>query len=793
VTAGTVGLAATALAAPAAHAENFVVNTLSDGAADACTVAVNGCKLRDAITDANANGQVDVITFASSLSGTVRLNGTELPVGSAQALTIQGPGADVLAVNADTNYAGPGESRVFHVTNTGAVTISGLTITKGFTNNGNNGAAILAEDNTDVTILDSEIADSTATGTAPGPGNTADGGGIAALGNLALVRSVVGGNAADDAGGGLFAGGASDVLVEDSEIVDNDAGRGAGVASFQSLVTGTLRIVDSVLDGNDATGSAGGILADSGALEVEGSAITGNTAAGYGGGIAAGNYFKYNAFQVTDSLVSGNTAVGGTGGGMALFLRTPATGTSSIADTTVDDNEAGTNGAGIYVASASQDDTITIARSGITRNTAASNGGGLAVQSVGEGDLALVNSTVSGNGAAGGGGIQVGRTGTTFAQPGSAFTIDNATIAQNTATSLGGGMFLARYGPGGSEQSATVTATSTIVANNTASGSASDLDRDDVANSGGVQLPFGLVEAPLDGLAPTSSTPPIVGTDPQLGALGDNGGPTETQLPANDSPVVDQGKALAGLSIDQRGAARTIDDDAPNAAGGDATDIGAVELAASFPPPLPGPATPVTAGPQPSLQVPQPVLVCNGRAATILAVPGRRTVGTSRRDVIVGTTGREVINGGGGNDIICARGGNDSVSGGTGNDTIFGENGNDRLSGNAGNDRIAGGAGRDSLAGGTGRDQLSGDGGNDALSGGAGNDLLRGGPGNDSLGGGTGNDSLGGGTGNDRLRGNAGNDRLSGNAGRDSMVGGRGLDRFSGGAGRDTPERRGPS
>jgi hypothetical protein len=785
--AGAVGAAATAFAAAPAEAANITVELLTDAGDGTCTPAAAECTLRDALTVANSNGETDVITFQSGLSGTLRLNGTELPVGAPQGVTIQGPGSGVLAVNADANAAGDGESRVFHVTNTGPVTISGLTITKGFTSAGNNGAAILAEANTQLTVLDSEIEDSRATGTSGGMNpNTADGGGIAALGSLSLVRSVVAGNEAADAGGGLFAGGTSDVLVEDSEIADNDAATGAGIASFQSLVSGALRVVDSVLDGNDATGSAGGILADSGALDIEGSAVTGNTAGSYAGGISSGNYFKYNAFEITGSLVSGNTAVGGNGGGMALFLRSPAAATSAVADTTIDDNEAGGSGAGVYVAGVTQDDIITIARSGLTRNTAAANGGGLAVQAVGVGDLSLVNSTVSGNGAANGGGLQVGRTGTMFAQPGGSFSIDNATIARNTATSSGGGVFLARYGTAPNEVSPTVTASSTIVADNTPS----DLDRDDASVSGGVQLPFGLVEQPLDGL--TGPVSPIVGIDPKLGPLGDNGGPTETQAPANDSAAVDNGKALAGLTTDQRGAARTIDDDAPNAAGGDATDIGAVELAASFPPPVQT-TTPSTVGPQPPRQTPQPVLVCNGRAATIVATPGRRTVGTSRADVIVGTTGRETIDGRGGNDVICARGGNDSVSGGTGNDTVFGEAGNDRLSGNAGNDRMSGGAGRDSLAGGAGRDQLSGDAGNDLVSGGAGNDLLRGGAGNDGLSGGDGNDSLGGDAGNDRLRGNAGNDRLRGNAGRDTLVGGRGRDRFSGGAGRDTPERRGPS
>jgi hypothetical protein len=82
----------------------------------------------------------------------------------------------------------------------------------------------------------------------------------------------------------------------------------------------------------------------------------------------------------------------------------------------------------------------------------------------------------------------------------------------------------------------------------------------------------------------------LTGADAQLGALADNGGPTKTMLPAGASPVIDQGKSAASLKTDQRGLDRIVDSGIANAAGGDGTDIGAVELAASqvvLPPPPP--------------------------------------------------------------------------------------------------------------------------------------------------------------------------------------------------------------
>ena len=73
----------------------------------------------------------------------------------------------------------------------------------------------------------------------------------------------------------------------------------------------------------------------------------------------------------------------------------------------------------------------------------------------------------------------------------------------------------------------------------------------------------------------------LIGGDPQLGPLQDNGGPTFMHAPLPGSPVIDQGKNFVGSDSDQRGNGffRTVDFSAlPNASGGDGTDIGAVEV-----------------------------------------------------------------------------------------------------------------------------------------------------------------------------------------------------------------------
>ena len=79
-----------------------------------------------------------------------------------------------------------------------------------------------------------------------------------------------------------------------------------------------------------------------------------------------------------------------------------------------------------------------------------------------------------------------------------------------------------------------------------------------------------------------------------MGLLANNGGPTQTQKPSLTSPLLENGKVFAGFA-DQRGQARPFDvPSIANAASGDGTDIGAVELqAADFAAP-PAPASPST-------------------------------------------------------------------------------------------------------------------------------------------------------------------------------------------------------
>ncbi len=89
-------------------------------------------------------------------------------------------------------------------------------------------------------------------------------------------------------------------------------------------------------------------------------------------------------------------------------------------------------------------------------------------------------------------------------------------------------------------------------------------------------------------------------------------------------------------------------------------------------------------------------LACEGRNATIIALPGVRSVGTSGADVMVGfPLYRDTLDGRGGGDLICGLDKKDRLYGGKGGDRLRGNGGNDRLRGGDGFDRCVGGKGRD--------------------------------------------------------------------------------------------------
>jgi hypothetical protein len=211
-----------------------------------------------------------------------------------------------------------------------------------------------------------------------------------------------------------------------------------------------------------------------------------------------------------------------------------------------------------------------------------------------QGRLTIRNSTFSGNSAVGGAGGASnpgqGLGGAVF-NLSSSVAVDGSTFAANTAAQGGDSIYNLVY-DSVDERAAEATLRDTIIADG---GPAADLvsDMPILTNANfndGTAVAdvaaFDLVRTMEARLGGTITGSPLT-SDPQLGALANNGGPTPTMALPLSSPAVDKGIA-GGLTTDQRGLTRPVDFPAiPNAPGGDGTDIGAFEVQAPGEPPQP--------------------------------------------------------------------------------------------------------------------------------------------------------------------------------------------------------------
>jgi hypothetical protein len=340
---------------------------------------------------------------------------------------------------------------------------------------------------------------------------------LATFNDMSIIdgKSTVGGSAGG--GGAIFAKSIGTSITINNSIVSGHANSSTGGAmSLLSGFTGLVTINNSTFSGNSSTRGGAIYFWTTGNLTISNSKFLNNTSSGGGGAINPWSVLT----TITDSTFANNTAVGNGG---ALEMSGAAT--VSISGSTFSGNTAALGGA-IYQASTS---------------------------------LTVTNSTVSGNsasGAGGGGGIAVGSATT---------TIRNSTIANNNALAGNGG------GIRKSSATGTLTLGSTIVATNTAATGGPDIHGTvAIAIAGGDNL-VGVGDAGNFTLAGTNYT----GTsgsplDPLLGALKNNGGPTETQEILPGSPAAFKGNNDLVLTWDQRGPGF------PRSSGGK-TDIGAVQ------------------------------------------------------------------------------------------------------------------------------------------------------------------------------------------------------------------------
>ncbi|MGF1937655.1 MAG: DUF4347 domain-containing protein [Nostoc sp. ChiQUE02] len=273
--------------------------------------------LREAINLANATAGNDAIAFGGVFSDTtpdvITLTSGQLTI--TDDVTILGTGASNLTVS------GNNASRVFEISGLGRdVSIDGLKISNG------NDSGILVNNNTLLSLFNSNISNNTA---------TSSGGGINNKGTLKLTNTNVSGNTAISSGGGI-------------------------------ANQGILSLTKSSVSDNTATSSGGGIYTE-GILNVTKSSVSGNTTTSIGGGI-----YTEGDLKLTNSTVSNNTANNGAGiynGGINVSF---SIGTATLTNSTVSGNKALKDGGGIY-----NFNSLSLINSTITNNTGDSNGDGV--------------------------------------------------------------------------------------------------------------------------------------------------------------------------------------------------------------------------------------------------------------------------------------------------------------------------------------------------------------------------------------------------------------------------------
>ena len=228
--------------------------------------------------------------------------------------------------------------------------------------------------------------------------------------------------------------------------------------------------------------------------------------------------------EMVDAVISNNSATG-SGGGLYNL------GTAYLEQVRITGNSA-TTGAGFATNSAAY-----ISNSLIDNNTATGVGGGFYENGSGT-PVSLINSTLSNNAGTDGGGAYVTDD----------VELVHVTIANNTATTGSGGGVYNLSGPGA------LTLNSSIVADNTSNSGSPDVDGP--VTSGGYNI-----------IGDTTGNAGWIGsdqqdTDPLLGPLTDNGGPTPTLSLQASSPAINSGDPSSAILTDQTGALRDSSPDA---------------------------------------------------------------------------------------------------------------------------------------------------------------------------------------------------------------------------------------
>ena len=508
-------LAGVVLTASPASASSFEVTTTADSGAGS---------LRDAIALANANAGDDTITFQAGLGDIIITSG---PLVVTEGVTFDGPGSSELSIVRQGSFA------LFSVQL--AVTATAFDVTF-------DGLDFIGDSITNVGLAiqfvasDPEVNNITLDDTTFGGfANSYEGGAVAvfgATGTLDIINSTFAANSSTFPGGAVYVGTIDDIV----------------------------RISGSTFEGNLSNSEGGAIYINSSpGIELTDSTFTENSTDGIGGAIAVDSVGVNSLIDlVTFSGNSAGSVDNPLNYGGSIYLGTIVTGAqlvisrTAIIGSTLTEGFVETYGAGLFVNDING--SLTIDSSTFTGGEFISDetppGGGLSIAlcSINEGgELLVIDSTFDEHSTSGAYAIHAcDQSGeltiafSTLVAPGVLFVGDNA-----------GGTVI----------------TSSILDAETAS------DAVNVDSGAPVDVSWSLLSTPNN----PSHITNLAGnrfsvTDPVLGPLQNNGGPTPTRLPLPGSPALDKGDpAVSGQPLwDQRGAGY------PRVDG--RIDIGAIEV-----------------------------------------------------------------------------------------------------------------------------------------------------------------------------------------------------------------------
>jgi hypothetical protein len=297
-----------------------------------------------------------------------------------------------------------------------------------------------------------------------------------------------------------------------------------------------LTIKNGVLN-NPYNYAGGGCIYSYGNVTLQYSTVSSCAASAQGYYVGRGGaIFANHNVALFSSTVSGNSVYSplGNSAGAGIYANTVTLETSTISGNTAAAGQLYGFGAGVYATG-----NVSIAYSTISGNAASGAAGGIFADT-----LSMFQSTVSGNDAAALGGVYAHKSAHVY----------SSTIAKNTSGRNAAGLLVS---------APDLRLESTIVALNKSGGAEYDVGASVAVTVAGtsnlIMASAGRVTVPPD----------TISADPKLGALADNGGPTQTHALLSGSPAIDHGNNITGSGADQRLFKRVV---------GPSIDIGSVEF-----------------------------------------------------------------------------------------------------------------------------------------------------------------------------------------------------------------------